>query len=219
LRIQHAAALCGCSAALALVALAPATALADNPGNPGHHYGQLSNPGHHYGQLKHPSTHPSPPPIVLPSAPPIANPIPTTHPAAGPDQNVRVPITAPTAATSGSLGALADPAPVVITAAPPVPLREPTSWLIVIVVAALFAAGVVAVVVIVGRGSSYLISRARPIVIPVGLKAALWPRQAGQGMVEYALILVLVSIVVIVVLLTMGNQIANVFSNVVAALG
>ncbi len=43
--------------------------------------------------------------------------------------------------------------------------------------------------------------------------------QRAQGMVEYALILVLVSIVVIVVLLTMGNQIANVFSNVVAALG
>jgi pilus assembly protein Flp/PilA len=44
-------------------------------------------------------------------------------------------------------------------------------------------------------------------------------RQNGQGMVEYALILVLVSIVVIVILLTMGNQIQNVFSNVVAALG
>ncbi|HAC46613.1 MAG TPA: pilus assembly protein [Chloroflexi bacterium] len=44
-------------------------------------------------------------------------------------------------------------------------------------------------------------------------------RQRGQGMVEYALILVLVSIVVIVILLTMGNQIVNVFSNVVAALG
>jgi pilus assembly protein Flp/PilA len=43
--------------------------------------------------------------------------------------------------------------------------------------------------------------------------------QHGQGMVEYALILVLVSVVVIIVLLTMGNQIANVFSNVVAALG
>jgi pilus assembly protein Flp/PilA len=42
--------------------------------------------------------------------------------------------------------------------------------------------------------------------------------QRGQGMVEYALILVLVSIVVIVILLTMGNQILNVFSNVVAAL-
>ena len=47
-----------------------------------------------------------------------------------------------------------------------------------------------------------------------------WSRpQSGQGMVEYALILVLVSIVVIVILLTMGNQISNVFSNVVAALG
>jgi len=43
--------------------------------------------------------------------------------------------------------------------------------------------------------------------------------QRAQGMVEYALILVLVSIVVIVILLTMGNQIQNVFSNVVAALG
>jgi pilus assembly protein Flp/PilA len=43
-------------------------------------------------------------------------------------------------------------------------------------------------------------------------------RQSGQGMVEYALILVLVSIVVIVILLTMGGQIGNVFSNVVAAL-
>jgi pilus assembly protein Flp/PilA len=44
-------------------------------------------------------------------------------------------------------------------------------------------------------------------------------RQSGQGMVEYALILVLVSIAVIVILVTMGNQIQNVFSNVVAALG
>ena len=43
-------------------------------------------------------------------------------------------------------------------------------------------------------------------------------RQAGQGMVEYALILVLVSIVVIVILITMGSQIGNVFSNVVTAL-
>lgn len=44
-------------------------------------------------------------------------------------------------------------------------------------------------------------------------------RQNGQGMVEYALILVLVSIVVIVILLVMGKQIRNVFSNVVSALG
>jgi pilus assembly protein Flp/PilA len=60
----------------------------------------------------------------------------------------------------------------------------------------------------------------------LGEKGGGWPmknpstrRQRGQGMVEYALILVLVSIVVIVILLTMGNQIQNVFSNVVAALG
>ena len=54
-----------------------------------------------------------------------------------------------------------------------------------------------------------------------GRKLGRWLRrpQGGQGMVEYALILVLVSIVVIVILLTMGNQIQNVFSNVVAALG
>jgi len=43
--------------------------------------------------------------------------------------------------------------------------------------------------------------------------------QKAQGMVEYALILVLVSIVVIVILLTMGHQIRNVFSDVVCALG
>ncbi|MGH7862344.1 MAG: Flp family type IVb pilin [Candidatus Dormibacteraceae bacterium] len=44
-------------------------------------------------------------------------------------------------------------------------------------------------------------------------------RQEGQGMVEYALILVLVSIVVIVILTTMGGKISAVFSNVVGALG
>lgn len=44
-------------------------------------------------------------------------------------------------------------------------------------------------------------------------------KQSGQGMVEYALILVLVSIVVIVILITMGQQIANVFSNIVVGLG
>jgi len=48
---------------------------------------------------------------------------------------------------------------------------------------------------------------------------SLTSRHEGQGMVEYALILVLVSIVVIVILITMGKQIRNVYSNVVAALG
>ena len=43
-------------------------------------------------------------------------------------------------------------------------------------------------------------------------------REDGQGMVEYALILVLVSVVAIVILLAMGTQIQNVFSNLVDAL-
>jgi pilus assembly protein Flp/PilA len=43
----------------------------------------------------------------------------------------------------------------------------------------------------------------------------LWDRdEEGQGMVEYALILVLISIVVIVILSTLGKTVNNVFSNV-----
>lgn len=160
LRIQRAAAFCGCSAALALAALAPATVLADNPGNPGHHYGQLSNPGHHYGQLKHNSTLPSPPPIVVPSAPPAPVPIPGT----GPSQTIRTPVDAPGRPTSGSIGTVTGPQPVAITVVVPAPVPGQVNWLTVIVVAALFAAGIVAVVILVGRGGSYLISLARPSV-------------------------------------------------------
>lgn len=47
-----------------------------------------------------------------------------------------------------------------------------------------------------------------------------WPptRQEGQGLVEYALILVLVAIVVIGVLSLMGGQINNAFQDVVNTL-
>jgi pilus assembly protein Flp/PilA len=38
----------------------------------------------------------------------------------------------------------------------------------------------------------------------------------GQGLVEYALILVLVAVVVIVVLALLGPPIANVFSNIIS---
>lgn len=44
-------------------------------------------------------------------------------------------------------------------------------------------------------------------------------REDGQGLVEYALILVLVAIVVIGVLTTMGNSIQAVFSDIVSSLG
>jgi len=43
-------------------------------------------------------------------------------------------------------------------------------------------------------------------------------REEGQGLVEYALILVLVAIVVIAILLLLGPVVGNVFSNVVSNL-
>ena len=42
---------------------------------------------------------------------------------------------------------------------------------------------------------------------------------AGQSMVEYALILVLVAIAVIIVLLTIGKTVKGVFSNITVVLG
>jgi pilus assembly protein Flp/PilA len=43
------------------------------------------------------------------------------------------------------------------------------------------------------------------------------PEERGQGLVEYALILVLVAVVVIVILALLGPVIGKVFSNVVRA--
>ncbi|MFN2569579.1 MAG: Flp family type IVb pilin [Candidatus Dormibacteria bacterium] len=43
--------------------------------------------------------------------------------------------------------------------------------------------------------------------------------EEGQGMVEYALILVLIAVVVIVILAVVGNQVKNTFSNVSNGLG
>jgi len=45
-----------------------------------------------------------------------------------------------------------------------------------------------------------------------------WKNESGQGLVEYALILFLVAIVVIVALRTLGNKTNNVFNNVSKAL-
>jgi pilus assembly protein Flp/PilA len=41
-------------------------------------------------------------------------------------------------------------------------------------------------------------------------------RQRGQGLVEYALILVLVALIVIVILALLGPAIGNIFSNIVS---
>jgi pilus assembly protein Flp/PilA len=52
------------------------------------------------------------------------------------------------------------------------------------------------------------------------VKAMLFsPKEKGQGMVEYALIIVLIAIVVIVVLTVLGTQISTVFSRISSALG
>jgi pilus assembly protein Flp/PilA len=42
------------------------------------------------------------------------------------------------------------------------------------------------------------------------------PREEGQGLVEYALILVLVAVVVIAILTLLGPTIGNVFSNIIS---
>jgi len=44
------------------------------------------------------------------------------------------------------------------------------------------------------------------------------PREEGQGLVEYALILVLVAIVVIVILALLGPSIADIFSDIIEAI-
>jgi pilus assembly protein Flp/PilA len=51
-----------------------------------------------------------------------------------------------------------------------------------------------------------------------GDKRMYLPREEGQGLVEYALILVLVAIVVIAILALLGPQIANIFSKVTSGL-
>jgi pilus assembly protein Flp/PilA len=50
------------------------------------------------------------------------------------------------------------------------------------------------------------------------LQAWLWLREKGQGLVEYALILVLIAIVVIVILSILGTQVSTVFSQITSGL-
>jgi pilus assembly protein Flp/PilA len=45
------------------------------------------------------------------------------------------------------------------------------------------------------------------------------PREEGQGLVEYALILVLIAVVVIVLLTTLGARVQTTFSKIVSGMG
>ena len=51
-----------------------------------------------------------------------------------------------------------------------------------------------------------------------GVKPRALQRQSGQGLVEYALILIMVSIVAILILISMGDQLKTMFSDVVGVL-
>jgi pilus assembly protein Flp/PilA len=43
-------------------------------------------------------------------------------------------------------------------------------------------------------------------------------KQKGQGMVEYALILALIALIVIIALITTGNQLVDLYSNITATM-
>ncbi len=44
------------------------------------------------------------------------------------------------------------------------------------------------------------------------------PREEGQGLVEYALILVLIAVVVIVILTLLGGRVSGIFSQISSAM-
>ena len=44
------------------------------------------------------------------------------------------------------------------------------------------------------------------------------PHEEGQGLVEYALILVLIAVVVIAILVLVGPEVGNIFSSILAGL-
>src|SRR6202022_945633 len=63
--------------------------------------------------------------------------------------------------------------------------------------------------------SSLLSQEVKPMFATIYNKIRnLLNREEGQGMVEYALILVLIAVVVLVVLIILGNQVKNVFCNI-----
>ena len=61
---------------------------------------------------------------------------------------------------------------------------------------------------------------ARPTGCPIrsGSQRAKRSVQAGQGMVEYAFILVLIALVVLVMLITTGGQVHNLYSDITTGL-
>ena len=59
------------------------------------------------------------------------------------------------------------------------------------------------------------IKRIHPLPLPFPARHG---RETGQGMVEYALILALVALIVIVALIATGGQLINLYSNITATM-
>jgi hypothetical protein len=157
LRIRRAASLCIWSGTVALMALAPATALADNPGNPGHHYGQIRNPGPHYGQLKHPRTAPLPTPGGQPSPSVLHSQLGSQ----GTNQTIGGAIAIPASQSPLTQSTLTGPGSVPVAA--PAPQRN--LWVTVILLALVLAANVAGGVVLLGRAVHFVLRRVRPLGI------------------------------------------------------
>jgi hypothetical protein len=153
LRIRRAALLGLWSGTVVLMALAPATAVADNPGNPGHHYGQISNPGHHYGQLKHPMTAPLPPPGGQPSPSVLHSQLGSQST----NQTIGGAIAIPASGSPLTQSALTGPV------SAPAPQRN--LWVTVILLALVLAANVAGGVVLLGRAVHFVLRRVRPLGI------------------------------------------------------
>jgi len=172
LRIRRAASFCIWSGTVALMALAPTTALAKDPGNPGHHYGQISNPGHHYGQLTHPKSQPSPTPGIQPSSPAVRT-RPGSYPA---NETIGSPFPVTNSGstlTDGSLGGQ-----VSTPVASPTPVPQRNLWLTTILLALVLAANVVGGVVLVGRALHFVLRRVRPLWFTMPAPGNLQPEAA-----------------------------------------
>ncbi len=157
MRVRRAASLCILSSTVVLMAMAPTTVLADNPGNPGHHYGQISNPGHHYGQFKHSGTQ-----VPPPSLPPTQHAQPGSSAANG---TIGVPGLITNLGSSLTDGSIANQVPGPAGSPARVPQRN--LWLTVILLAFVLAANVAGGVMLVGRAVHFALRRVRPVGIAV----------------------------------------------------
>lgn len=145
MRFSRAGRLCSAAIVAARLALAPASTLAYNP----------NNRGHHYGQLKHHQT--SPPPTTPPIVNPVTGPTPAVHRATGTDGVPSIPATAIV------------PLPVALPLPPAVPVMgvatpkgDGISWLALLILPSLVAVWLL----VFARGAITMSRRMRRTPVP-----------------------------------------------------